>query len=211
MNHKDGLKKKVIRAASKAFIQRGIKGVRMDDIASSIAMSKRTIYELFKDKESLLVECIIEDQRRMDIYMHRVVQQTDNVIEIILLAFKRRMKQLLKVNKLFFEDLCKYPKVYRMVKDYNKEYREESIRFFKAGIEQGLLRSDINFDIMDLLIREQLDVLTNTNIYRGYSFAEVYEAIIFTYIRGISTLKGLTLLDELIEQYKDESSRKEIK
>ena len=40
------------------FSQYGIKSVSMDDIARNIGISKRTIYEFFEDKETLLQEAI---------------------------------------------------------------------------------------------------------------------------------------------------------
>ena len=48
------IRMQVIKAAAEAFSQKGIKNVRMDDIASSLSISKRTLYELFADKEELL-------------------------------------------------------------------------------------------------------------------------------------------------------------
>ena len=45
-------KNRVIKCASAMFHMRGIKDVKMDEIPASLSMSKRTIYELFKDKET---------------------------------------------------------------------------------------------------------------------------------------------------------------
>ena len=44
--------------------------------------------------------------------------------------------------------------------------------------------------IINLLVREQIDLLMNTDICKEYSFLEVYESIMFTFLRGISTEKG---------------------
>lgn len=65
----------------------------------------------------------------------------------------------------------------------------KTMSFFKTGVEQGIFRSDVNFAIVNLLVREQFDVLLNTDICNEYPFIEVYESIMFTYIRGISTEK----------------------
>ena len=66
---------------------------------------------------------------------------------------------------------------------------EETIAFFKLGIQQGYFRDDVNFTIVNLLVREQLDLLMNTDLCKEHSFLEVYESIMFTYLRGISTVK----------------------
>ena len=46
----------VVQAAAKAFTRKGVKTVRMDDIAADLSISKRTLYELFHDKEDLLLD-----------------------------------------------------------------------------------------------------------------------------------------------------------
>ena len=55
---KEVLKDQLILIASNAFANYGIKTVTMDEIAASAGISKRTLYQLFKDKEALLRECI---------------------------------------------------------------------------------------------------------------------------------------------------------
>lgn len=39
----------------KQFLSKGVKAVKMDDIAMSLSISKRTLYEIFADKEDLLM------------------------------------------------------------------------------------------------------------------------------------------------------------
>lgn len=55
---------------------------------------------------------------------------------------------------------------------------------------------------MNRLVREQLDVLMNTDICEEYSFVEVYESIMFTYLRGISTERGAKVLEEFVREYR---------
>lgn len=50
------VKEHIVLAAAKAFAQKGVKTVRMDDIATGLSISKRTLYELFHDKEDLLFD-----------------------------------------------------------------------------------------------------------------------------------------------------------
>lgn len=76
-----------------------------------------------------------------------------------------------------------------MMKNRQDSDSMKTMSFFKTGVEQGIFRSDVNFAIVNLLVREQFDVLLNTDICNEYPFIEVYESIMFTYIRGISTEK----------------------
>ena len=50
---------KVVAHVSQMIMTLGVKSVRMDDVASSLGMSKRTLYEMFGDKEELLSQSMI--------------------------------------------------------------------------------------------------------------------------------------------------------
>ena len=107
-----------------------------------------------------------------------------------------------KTNKRFFEDLKKYPSIYNMMKNSREKESESTIAFFKSGVEQGIFRDDVYFAIINLLVREQFDLLLNTNICSEYPFLEVYESIMFTFIRGIATEKGAKVLETFIQEYR---------
>ena len=197
------LRERIIVAATESFTTKGIKCITMDDIAASLGISKRTLYEVFADKESLLKECILKKQAERDLYMQEVREQSDNVLEVILALFKKSIEIFHQTNKRFFEDIKKYPKVYEIMQDRRDSDSENAISFFMQGVEQGIFRSDVNFAIVNMLVREQFDVLLNTDICNEYPFIEVYESIMFTYIRGISTEKGAKVLEDFIQEYRN--------
>lgn len=196
------LKERIIATATEAFTSNGIKSITMDDIANRLGISKRTLYEVFADKESLLKACILKVQTERDRYLQGVYEQSHNVLEVILAVFQKSIEIFHSTNKRFFEDMKKYPKVYAMMRDRRNSDSEKTMSFFKSGVEQGIFRADINFAIVNLLVREQFDLLLNTEICKEYPFIEVYESIMFTYIRGIATKKGAQVLEEFIQQYR---------
>lgn len=196
------LKERIIATATEAFTTKGIKSITMDDIAAALGISKRTLYEVFVDKESLLKDCILTVQAERDRYLQEVYEQSHNVLEVILAVFQKSIEMFHQTNKRFFEDIKKYPKVYNMMKERSESDSEKTMSFFMLGVEQGIFRSDVNFAIVNLLVREQFDVLLNTDVCNEYSFIEVYESIMFTYIRGISTEKGAKVLEDFISEYR---------
>ena len=196
------LRERIILAAVELFTTNGIKSITMDEIAASLGISKRTLYEVFPDKETLLEECILKSQKDGDIFVKGVIETSSNVLEVLLRCYQWSIERFHATNKKFFEDIKKYPKVYAMMKDRSESDSEKTMSFFKSGVEQGIFRSDVNFEIVNLLVREQFDVLLNTDICNEYPFIEVYESIMFTYIRGISTEKGARVLEEFISEYR---------
>lgn len=204
------LRERIVTVATEAFTSKGIKSITMDDIAALLGISKRTLYEVFLDKESLLKECILVAQAKRDKFLQEVYAGSHNVLEVILAVFQKNIEIFHKTNKRFFEDIKKYPKVYELMKNRQDSDSNKTISFFKTGVAQGIFRSDVNFAIVNLLVREQFDVLLNTDICHEYPFIEVYESIMFTYIRGISTEKGAKVLEDFIQEYRKNRIGKEI-
>lgn len=203
------LRDRIIEKATESFTTNGIKSITMDDIAASLGISKRTLYEVFRDKESLLAECILKDQQELNIFLAEVNANSKNVLEVILICYQRSIERFHRTNKQFFEDIKKYPKVYNLMKSFRDRDSDSTIEFFKTGVRQGIFRDDVNFAIVNLLVRQQLDLLMNTDICAEYSFLEVYESIMFTYIRGISTEKGQRVLEDFIQEYRKHRIHKE--
>ena len=81
-NDKKKLKEQIVETAMEAFTKLGIRCVRMDDIALSLSISKRTLYELFRDKENLLLEGLRMQQQQMNEAMIEVTTRTENVLEV---------------------------------------------------------------------------------------------------------------------------------
>ena len=196
------LRERIIETAVEAFTTHGIKSITMDDIANSLGISKRTLYEVFSDKESLLEECILKGQKEADEFIREVLATAENVLEVLLKCYLRSIEKFHATNKKFFEDIKKYPKAYELLRNRSDQDSAETIHFFKDGVKQGIFRADVNFAIVNLLVREQIDLLMNTDICKEYSFLEVYESIMFTYLRGILTEKGARELETFIQEYR---------
>lgn len=80
-----------MQQAVKAFFSQGIRTVHMDDIAASLSISKRTLYELFHDKQQLLLEVMCSQRNEMHSYMEKVASKAENVLEVIF-AFMRESR-----------------------------------------------------------------------------------------------------------------------
>jgi AcrR family transcriptional regulator len=198
------LRERIILAAVELFTTNGIKSITMDEIAASLGISKRTLYEVFPDKETLLEECILKGQREGEDFLKNVLATSENVLEVLLKCYQRSIEKFHATNKKFFEDIKKYPKAYELMTRRHNQDSEEAVNFFKEGVKQGIFRDDVNFAIINLLVREQIDLLMNTDICKEYSFLEVYESIMFTFLRGISTEKGAHELEVFIREYRNE-------
>lgn len=70
---RDAARAQVIEVATRLFHTQGIKNVTMDDIAHALTMSKRTLYQIFADKEDLLLACVVKHDEAEHERMSRLV------------------------------------------------------------------------------------------------------------------------------------------
>ena len=145
-------RKRVIVMAGKMFAEQGIRKVRMDDVASALGMSKRTLYEMFVDKEELLLECMKVDQEKKREYAAQVASTANNVLEIVFCLYQYGMEEMKNVNSSMYRDIKKYPKVCEFLNQRKAQSAQNSRKFYETGVRQGLLREDINFDIFQFLV-----------------------------------------------------------
>lgn len=196
------LREKIIIAAGELFAKEGIRSITMDDIATSFGISKRTLYELFSDKEDLLIECIRREMKLEEDYLREQAAKSLNVLEILLKRYQRSIELFHATSKKFFDDIKKYPRAYEQLRNRHNRTTEDSVNFFKEGVRQGYFRKDVNFPIVSFLVQSQMDILMESDICKTYSFLDVYESIMFTFLRGISTEKGLRELEIFINKYR---------
>lgn len=201
-NSRPELRERIVETAVESFTKHGIKCITMDDIATSLGISKRTLYEVFSDKEALLEECILKKQKESDAFLKEVLANSKNVLEVLLKGYQHSIEAFHATNKNFFEDIKKYPKAYELLTRRRDQDSEETVNFFKEGVSQGIFRDDVNFAIVSMLVRKQIDLLINTDVCKEHSFLEVYESIMFTFLRGISTEKGAQELEAFICEHR---------
>ena len=197
--NKETLRKLVVARASEAFAISGIKNVHMDDIANSLSISKRTLYELCGDKEQLLLEVFSFHQKEMNDYMRKIASNANNVLEVIFAFYKKKLNELANTNPVFLRDLRKYPNVLESLRQSRKKDNEIAQEYFNKGVEQGIFRPDINFEIINQAMSMQLDILIFSDLTDTYPLVEIFREITILHMRGITTEKGIRMVDAFLQ------------
>ncbi len=196
--YKKNLKDKILEAAMRAFAQRGIRAVKMDDVASELSISKRTVYEIFNNKESLLFEGMKKYYAERQALAREETSQCENVMEIMVAIYRMKVEEFRQTNPLFFVDLVKYPKVSRFLNQQNQQMRKDLLKFMERGIYEGYFREDINYELAGRLFDALGKYVMVNQLYRQYSIEEIFQNLIFVSMRGLCTDKGVKALDCIV-------------
>jgi AcrR family transcriptional regulator len=200
-------RQEIINVSRALFEKHGIKPITMDMIAKSMKISKRTLYEIFRDKESLLVETLNHIRRKEHENIDKFSETNGNVLEVILYTLHRRVEQMRCINPRFLTDLSGYPTVLEAMRKENEQSMEDANKFFLRGVKQGLFREDINFKIfLELMQIQMREVVFNPLINREATPAEVHNSVILVSLRGISTEEGLKVINGYVEMNNNENN-----
>lgn len=197
-------REKILAKASEMFLSVGVKNVTMDSIASELGISKRTIYELFKDKDDLVVQSLREMIIRNNHQMLGIISKTDHVIEAIFLIMKLEAERRNQFTKVFIDDVKKYfPAVNALLfacKENLKEF-SASYALFEKGIREHIFRSDLKIELVDNFLHELIGMLHTSDRLRALNpeKQEILNNIFLPYFRGICTRKGTDLMDKYFE------------
>jgi len=169
----------------------------MDQIAGELGMSKRTLYELFRDKDDLLMHCLIEMGRNFRNQVHSIISESDNIIEAMFRIADHSERKKASANILFFEDLDKY---YPQLRDRLRieAEGEESIfiKILKMGIREDIFKKDLHITVVEKFIQEMMKICGNKNIFPADTENNILiKNIIIPYFLGISTGKGQQLIE----------------
>ena len=199
-DYKLNLKERIPDVALQLFTERGINSVRMDDVAQTMGISKRTIYELYDKKEDLLFEVVVKHfKQRMD-RMEQAVSHCSNVMEIVLEVYHMKVSNFKETNPLFFTEMVKYPQLKRFLDEQNDVMRENSMLFIQRGVDEGYFRADLNYQMAVLQFDAMGEYIMQKELYRQYSIEDIFRNLVFVSLRGLCTDKGIKAIDEMLFQ-----------
>jgi AcrR family transcriptional regulator len=172
----------------------------MDTLAEEMGISKRTIYEHFKDKDTLLMEVINRYKELRTGEAHEIIEQADNAIEAMFRIMRITVQDMKQTNPLFFHDMRKYHGSLLQRFSGNNDLRDMSVtrNLLETGIKQQVFRNDIHIDIVNRTLHELFNLFNpdSSLTQADYQRKELFDHIIIPYFRGISTEKGRTLLED---------------
>lgn len=195
------IKERIVEGAAGLFKTYGIRSVTMDSLATHLGMSKRTIYEVFADKDELLIavlQLMAENQRDL---VARVLENSENAIAAIFRLLEISRDHIQEMSPAFQADLKKYHNDVLKKKSNRCEMPDNrnNLAVIQKGISEKLFRNDINTEIVNNCLASLGVSVMNDELYpfEKYSRKEVMKNVFLNYLRGISTAEGLELINKL--------------
>lgn len=192
------LKSHITNVAVDLFSRNGIKRVSMDDVARKANVSKRTLYDFFRDKEALLIESLNSVNQPFLDYFQMLEKQGETALNVFLLFNDKLSESAIWWCDEFIEDIYRYPAALHVFKEEKRFYLNKVVELLRRGEKEAVFMSDINYDIISIMIQSQLNKLEPPNTFAKYTPEEVRNTMVYIFLRGIATDAGRKILDAFI-------------
>ena len=191
---------KLVSKSLELYLKYGIRSITMDDVARKLAVSKKTVYQLVKDKDDLLTKCIdLKFEESNNIGCN--IDDSLNVLEKYLYIHKNLSHILLELNPSFEYDLEKYyPKQYHTFKKNRREIIYKMMKEdLQQGIQEGYFRADIDIKKLTILTIIKIEALRTTDILKEHnlSMIDILNELFSYHLHAITTPLGTEAFKKL--------------
>lgn len=190
---------RIIEEALGLFMKYGIRNITMDDLAKHLGISKRTIYERFEDKDTLLLQCVKSLSAEQKNRINQIIKESSHVIESIYRIIGEKSSLMRNLNPLFMEDMRKYhPSIFKLIhKRYELDDNSLTEQMLINGKKEDIFRKEINTSLVTRFMQEMFRLFGDNEVfpYEHYNRSEMIDNIFLTYIRGLCTANGIKILE----------------
>lgn len=194
-------KDRIIQAASELFMRNGIRSVSMDDIATHLAMSKKTLYKWFENKDQIVLATMQQHLEREESCSQQAPTAANALEEMFhLMQWHRQM--IAELHPSIFYDLQKYhPQAWSLFTEHKNTFVLRKVaEGLRRGMAEGVFRPDLDVEVLSRLRLAEIDLCFDNNVFphRQFELQHLHITCLEHFLLGIASLKG----HKLINQYR---------
>ncbi len=197
------MENRILHKSRELMTKHGVKYVTMDDLASQLGISKKTIYQFYKDKDALVMAVVDLELEEQALKCQQTQNMAENAVHEMYMMLQDIQHMFKNMNPMTMNELAKYfPEAFARIQNHKDEFMHQIIKTnLIKGIEQGVYRKEIDPEILSIYRLETSFVPFNTALYpfSKFDIGKVTLQIIENFIYGVMSIKGI----ELMEKYKN--------
>jgi len=188
------MRERILELAGEQFTRFGVRTVTMEDIARLAGISKKTIYQEFKDKKDLVREAfkwILEKDKKG---LQFIVDSGDRVIEHLVKSSQTMRDRLEHMNPVAILEIQKYfPDAWAEFESFKEDFvLKDLFNVIERGKSLGYFRPEIDSMILAQLRVSQISSAFESGIHgkTGQEIMNMQLEMMDHFLHGIFTEKG---------------------
>ena len=194
------IKDRILNQAQLLFMRNGIKSVSMDDIAADMAMSKKTLYKWFENKDQIVEASMSRHLAGTQNECKVMIEGATSAIDELFQMLTWIKQQFGNVHPSIFYDLRKFhPTTWRLWQAHKNEFILSQIKAnLLRGIDEGLFQAGLDMEVLARLRLAQIELQFDPELYptRDFTAERVSVALLEHFMLGVATLKGHRLINQ---------------
>jgi AcrR family transcriptional regulator len=182
---------RIIEAATDRFMDAGLYKVTMDEIASDLRMSKKTVYKFFPSKEDLLKAIVHTMLRRVESEVQSITSSEIPFEEKFISILTLVGKILRRLSRPFMTDLQRFaPGLWKEIETFRREKVFSKIQqIFRQAKKEGVFREDLDPDLFFLVLTTAMQGIMNPQVLsqQPFSAEEAFKGIFRILYEGALT------------------------
>lgn len=187
-------REKILDVAIEQFSRYGVRNTTMDDIARMMGISKKTLYQEFKDKKELVNATFSAMLERDQEKMAFLKDSGTDVIEHLVKISKLMRERLTNINPLAVMEVQKYfPEAWKIFEEHKEQViMTDFVNILERGKQLGYFRSEIDAHILARLRVNQIASAMEPSNFNNenYNLVEEQMQMMDHFLHGIFTEKG---------------------
>lgn len=185
------IRKKILTAAREYFFTQGYSRATMDDLAAELHMSKKTLYQFFESKHSLLDSVIHNFFQDFHDEIDKIIKnKKSKKISVLKQVMSLVQSQVSQFNIWAFEDIRKNnPEAWQLINHMEEKLiNSELKKLLQEGKKEGTVRKDVDLDLIVLMILNTIKSVVIPQIVSqlSYSTEEVIDMLAKIVLYGIA-------------------------
>ncbi|MEN9597850.1 MAG: hypothetical protein RL596_161 [Bacteroidota bacterium] len=185
---------RIVQKAHELFFRYGLKSVTMDDIASSLGVSKKTIYQFYADKDALVEAVVHAETRQDELECARHRKESENAVHEMFMALDMMQEMMATMNPAIIFELQKYhPAAFKKFNDHKNKFLYKVVKEnIEKGKKEALYRPEANADILAKFRLESIFIPFNPELFSPakYNLFQIEAELLAHFLYGITTTKG---------------------
>ncbi|MEW6455958.1 MAG: TetR/AcrR family transcriptional regulator [Acidobacteriota bacterium] len=180
-------KEKILELSQEILFKKGYSGLKVDELAKELSMSKKTIYKIFASKEEIVKNMIKRFLIRIDREVSHIVKSYDDPLQRLQQIIYYMGNELSKIEKPYFDLKKVLPSLWKETEDFREKKFKYLHDILKEGKEKGWIRNDVNLEIALLMYIGAVRYVTDPEVVLNQSFSlkEIVENVIKIFFEGI--------------------------
>ena len=191
----------ILSEAGKLLSRIGPQSMTMDLVARSCGISKRTLYETFPDKRTLIKECIDAHHQRQNQEVRAIFDSAPNCYEALFKVYKRVREYLRESSMNYVDEIRRlYPEIFAHQQEQERQFVLGLSQVLKKAQDEGHVVRGINTDIAAFLFLSTIRNVHSSDRLQDFGFdrVEVFDGAFVNFLRGMATPEGIQYIDTLL-------------